>query len=114
MSLRHKTFSVLSPYFIILYQVQLICRTPINLDYFEEAIDMLLNMKEIQQNKGVGLMAISKAGEVALAMTGFLPQHKISATCILNSGMNVFMQDVYYKDQKVLEGRNYFTFKSVR
>ena len=65
---------------------------------------MLLNMEDVQKTKGVGLMAISKAGEVALLMTGFLPQHKISATCVINSMMNFFMQDVVYKNKTVLQG----------
>ena len=67
-----------------------------------------MNMEEVQKNKGVGLMAISKAGEVALVMTGFLPQHKISATCVINSMMNFFMQDVVYKGKNILHGSRYY------
>ena len=69
---------------------------------------MLLNMEEVQKSKGVGLMAISKAGEVALLLTGFLPQHKIAATCVINSMMNFFMQNVVYKGKTVLQGSEYY------
>lgn len=79
---------------------------PIDLDYFEAAIDMLLGMEKIQRNTGVGLMAISRAGEIALSMASYLPSHKIGAVLVINSMMNVIITDAIYKGEKVLSVQN--------
>ena len=77
---------------------------PLNLDYFEEAIDILLSMEEIQKEMGVGLMGISKAGDIALSLTAFLPHGKIAATVAINCMANSLVTDVVYKQKPVLKG----------
>ena len=37
-----------------------IFRQPIDLDYFEEAVDFILSLKEVDSSKGVGVCGISK------------------------------------------------------
>ena len=33
---------------------------PVDLDYFEEAVDFILSLKEVDSSKGVGVCGISK------------------------------------------------------
>ena len=61
-------------------------------------------MEEIQKGKGIGLMGISKAGDIALALTGYLPSNKIAATVAINCMLNSLVTDVVYKGEKVLSG----------
>lgn len=46
--------------------------TSVELDYFEEAVDYLLEHKDIQSDCGIGVVGISKAAEVALLMGTYL------------------------------------------
>ena len=65
-------------------------------------------MKEIRAERGIGLMGISKGGDIALSMAAFFPENKIGATFIMNSYMNSVITDATYKGVKVLNGRNTF------
>ena len=53
-------------------------------------------------------MGISKAGDIALSMTGYLPSNKVAATVAINCMMNSLVTDVVYKGEKVLSGISYF------
>ena len=80
-------------------------RQPLNLDYFEEAVDFMLSLPQVDKNHGVAVSGLSKAGEVVLSMAAFLPNEKLSGVIIMNSVMNYFVQDVMYKGEKVLSGK---------
>ena len=75
-----------------------------NLDYFEEAVDMLLRMDEIEKKAGIGVMGISKAGDIALSMAAYLPSNKIKATFVMNTWVVSVVTDVLYKGEPVLSG----------
>merc|ERR1712018_917270 len=77
---------------------------PLNLDYFEEAVDYMLNLPQVDKNHGDALSGLSKAGEIVLTMAPFIPNEKLSGVIIMNSVMNYFIQDVNYKGEKVLSG----------
>ena len=77
----------------------------IDLDYFEEAVDFLLGLKEVRQGQGVGILGISKAGDIALEIAAFLPSNKIAAVVAMNCIFNSLVTDLKYKGETVLEGR---------
>ena len=77
---------------------------PLDLGYFEEAVDYMLNLPQVDKEHGVALSGLSKAGEIVLSMSAFLPNDKLSGVIIMNSVMNYFVQDVMYKGEKVLSG----------
>ena len=81
-------------------------RHPLDLDYFEEAVDFMLNLPQVDTKHGVALSGLSKAGEIVLSMAAFLPNEKLSGVIIMNSVMNYFVQDVIYKGEKVLSGKS--------
>ena len=74
----------------------------LELDYFEEAVDLLMGIKEVQKERGVGIMGISKAGDIALTMAAYLPSNKIAATVVINCMANSLVSDVVYKGKKIL------------
>ena len=76
-----------------------------DLDYFEEAVDYMLALEQVDKEHGVALMGLSKAGEIVLSMAAFLPSEKLSGVIVMNSVMNYWMQDVIYKGNKVLTGK---------
>jgi cephalosporin-C deacetylase-like acetyl esterase len=41
-------------------------------DYFEEAVDFLSSLPEVDASDGVGVCGISKGGEIAFLMSAFL------------------------------------------
>ena len=77
---------------------------PIDLDYFEEAVDLVRNLDEVQKQKGIGLIGISKAGDIVLDMAAYLPSEKIAGAVAMNTMMNSLVTDVVYKGEKVLSG----------
>ena len=76
------------------------------MDYFEGAVDYMLNLPQVDKNHGVALSGLSKAGEIVLTMAAFLPKEKLSGVIIMNSVMNYFVQNVMYKGKQVLSGRH--------
>ena len=80
-------------------------RQPLDLDYFEEAVDFMLSLPQVDKSHGVAVSGLSKAGEIVLSMAAFLPNEKLSGVIIMNSVMNYFVQDVMYKGDKVLSGK---------
>lgn len=66
-----------------------------HLEYFEEGIDFLRQQPEVKDQK-IGLLSISKSGDLALAMATFLPG--ISATVWINGCNANTLVPIYYKD----------------
>ena len=66
----------------------------------------MLNLPQVDKSHGVAVSGLSKAGEVVLSMAAFLPNEKLSGVIIMNSVMNYFIQDVMYKGEKVLSGKD--------
>ncbi|KAG9283006.1 acyl-coenzyme A thioesterase 3-like isoform X3 [Astyanax mexicanus] len=79
----------------------------IELEYFEEALTFLQNLPEVSKVKphvchlkvkktGVGIVSISKSGELALAMASFLPN--VKATAWINGNIANVLFPLHYKD----------------
>ena len=83
--------------FILLY-----FSASLDLDYFEEAVDLLLERDEVQKDKGLGLIGISKSGDIVLEMAAYLPSNKIKAVVAMNCMPNALVTDVDYKGKRVL------------
>ncbi|XP_067273620.1 acyl-coenzyme A thioesterase 1-like isoform X2 [Pseudorasbora parva] len=66
-----------------------------HLEYFEEGIDFLRQQPEVKDQK-IGLVSISKSGDLALSMATFLPG--ISATVWINGCNANTLIPIYYKD----------------
>ncbi|XP_056621068.1 acyl-coenzyme A thioesterase 6 [Triplophysa dalaica] len=66
-----------------------------HLEYFEEGIAFLRQQPEVKGQK-IGLISISKSGDLALSMAAFLPG--ISATVWINGCNANTLVPVYYKD----------------
>ncbi|XP_056301409.1 acyl-coenzyme A thioesterase 1 [Danio aesculapii] len=66
-----------------------------HLEYFEEGIDFLRQQPEVKGQK-IGLVSISKSGDLALSMATFLPD--IAATIWVNGCNANTLVPVYYKD----------------
>ena len=83
------------------------CRGPLDLDYFEEAVDLLLDMDEVQKDKGLGLIGISKSGDIVLNMAAFLPSGKIAAVVAMNCMVNSLACALNYKGKRALSGESF-------
>ena len=81
------------------------CRGPLDLDYFEEAADWLLDRDEVQKDRGLGLIGISKSGDIVLDMAAFLPSNKVKAVVAMNCMVNSLVTDLDYKGKRVLSGK---------
>ena len=79
---------------------------PLDLDYFEEAVDLLLDRDEVQKERGLGLIGISKSGDIVLEMAAFIPSNKIKAVVAMNCMPNALVTDVDYKGKRVLSGKH--------
>ncbi|CAB1342588.1 unnamed protein product [Coregonus sp. 'balchen'] len=66
-----------------------------DLEYFEEAITFLRRQPQVQ-GPGIGILSISKSGDLALSMASFLSG--ISATACINSSNANIMTPLHYKD----------------
>ena len=84
---------------------QIIFRRPLDLDYFEEAADWLLDRDDVQKEKGLGCIGISKSGDIVLDMAAFLPSNKVKAVVAMNCLVNSFLTDLDYKGKRVLSGK---------
>uniref|UniRef100_A0A8D2B801 Acyl-coenzyme A thioesterase 1 n=1 Tax=Sciurus vulgaris TaxID=55149 RepID=A0A8D2B801_SCIVU len=67
-----------------------------HLEYFEEAVNYLLHRPEVK-GPGIGLLGISKGGELSLAMSSFLKG--ITAAVIINGSVAVVGASICYKDE---------------
>ncbi|KAM6202013.1 acyl-coenzyme A thioesterase 1 [Rhynchocyon petersi] len=68
----------------------------LNLEYFEEAVNYLLNHPEVK-GQGVGLLGISKGGDLCLSMASFLKG--ITAAAIINGSVANVGGVLRYKDE---------------
>ncbi|XP_062037664.1 acyl-coenzyme A thioesterase 1-like isoform X2 [Lepus europaeus] len=67
----------------------------LHLEYFEEAVNYLLNHPQVK-GPGIGLLGHSKGGELALAMASFLKG--ITAAVIINGSIANVGGTLHYKD----------------
>ncbi|XP_067409550.1 bile acid-CoA:amino acid N-acyltransferase [Emydura macquarii macquarii] len=70
----------------------------VDLEYFEEAAKMLLSHPKVG-GAGVGVVAICKGAEIALAMATFLPQ--IAATVCINGPNAILGCELRYRDLRI-------------
>ncbi|XP_076777825.1 acyl-coenzyme A thioesterase 1 isoform X2 [Arvicanthis niloticus] len=68
------------------------------MEYFEEAVNYLRSHPEVK-GPGIGLLGISKGGELGLAMASFLKG--ITAAVIINGSVAAVGNTIYYKDETV-------------
>ncbi|XP_006731030.1 acyl-coenzyme A thioesterase 1, partial [Leptonychotes weddellii] len=68
----------------------------LHLDYFEEAVNYLLDHPQVK-GPGVGLLGSSKGGELCLSMASFLKG--ITAAVIINGSVAVVGGALHYKDE---------------
>nr|XP_045011454.1 acyl-coenzyme A thioesterase 1-like isoform X2 [Jaculus jaculus] len=68
----------------------------LHLEYFEEAVSYLLNHPEVK-GPGIGLLGISKGGELCLSMASFLKG--ITAAVIINGSVANIGGTLHYKDE---------------
>ena len=92
----------------------LCCSEPMNIVYFEEAIDYLIQQKTIKSDKGIGVCGISKGAEVSLAMAAALPSNKLGAVAVLNALVSYSMVDVFYKKTKLCNCKFVFLNPKIR
>ncbi|XP_076407157.1 acyl-coenzyme A thioesterase 1 isoform X2 [Peromyscus maniculatus bairdii] len=69
-----------------------------HMEYFEEAVNYLLSHPEIK-GPGVGVLGISKGGELGLAMASFLKG--IKAAVIINGSVAAVGNTINYKDEAI-------------
>ncbi|XP_068196666.1 acyl-coenzyme A thioesterase 1-like [Antennarius striatus] len=70
-----------------------------HLDYFEEAIVFLKKQHKVG-SKGVGLISLSKSGDLALSIASFLPG--VEATVWINGCSANTLIPLYYKNRQIL------------
>ncbi|XP_022617539.1 acyl-coenzyme A thioesterase 1-like [Seriola dumerili] len=71
----------------------------LHLDYFEEAIQFLKKQDKVG-SKGVGVLTISKTGDVALSVASYLPD--VEATVWINGCCANTALPLYYKKSQIL------------
>uniref|UniRef100_A0A8C0VVV1 Acyl-coenzyme A thioesterase 6 n=1 Tax=Castor canadensis TaxID=51338 RepID=A0A8C0VVV1_CASCN len=67
----------------------------VNLEYFEEAVDFLLQHPKVK-GPSIGLLGFSKGGDLCLSMASFLKN--ITATVLINSCVTNTIVPLHYKD----------------
>ena len=76
------------------------------LSYFEDAVDYLIDLHPlVKSDKGIGVCAISKGGEIALCMASAFPSHKIGAVAVMCSLVSVGMVPMYYHGKLYCDGK---------
>ncbi|XP_031698670.1 acyl-coenzyme A thioesterase 5-like, partial [Anarrhichthys ocellatus] len=71
----------------------------VHLDYFEEAIQFLKKQDKVG-SKGVGVISISKTGDLALSIASYLPG--VEATVWINGCSANTLLPLYYKKRQIL------------
>ncbi|KAA8587809.1 hypothetical protein FQN60_016671, partial [Etheostoma spectabile] len=71
----------------------------VHLDYFEEAIEFLKKQAKVG-SKGVGVLSLSKSGDVALSIASYLPG--VEATVWINGCCANTFLPLYYKKRQIL------------
>lgn len=70
----------------------------VDLDYFEEAADLLLRHPKVL-GPGIGVVGVSKGAEIALLMATFLKQ--VKATVCINGPTSINGYPVHYRDRRM-------------
>ena len=88
------------------------------MEYFEEALDFLIDHPKVISEKGIGVYGISKGSEICLAMAATIPSSKIGAIVAVNGTVYSSMIPLYYKDKLICEGKKFsinqsFIFKGI-
>ncbi|KAJ3595264.1 hypothetical protein NHX12_004568 [Muraenolepis orangiensis] len=78
--------------------------TKLHLDYFEEAIQFLRKQPKVMDS-GVGLISLSKSGDLALSMATYLPH--VKATVWINGCCSNVVMPLYYRGSQLLSGLMY-------
>ena len=78
---------------------------PMEMAYFEEAIDLLQKKTEIKSDKGLGICGISKGGDIALTLASILPPEKLGAIAVMNTLISSAVVGTKYKGKTVSKGR---------
>ncbi|KAH0517301.1 Acyl-coenzyme A thioesterase 1 [Microtus ochrogaster] len=68
------------------------------IEYFEEAVNYLRSHPEVK-GPGIGILGISKGGELGLAMASFLKG--IKAAVFINGSVAAVGNTIYYKDETI-------------
>ncbi|XP_060939755.1 acyl-coenzyme A thioesterase 1-like [Limanda limanda] len=71
----------------------------VHLDYFEEAIEVLRKQEKVG-SRGVGVVSLSKSGDLALSIASFLPH--VDATVWINGCSANTALPLYYKKKPIL------------
>ncbi|XP_018422285.1 PREDICTED: acyl-coenzyme A amino acid N-acyltransferase 1-like [Nanorana parkeri] len=82
----------------------------LELEYFEEATDLLLKHPKVAGPQ-LGVLGVSKGAEIALLLASYLP--KIGATVSINGTSNVYGSTIYHKGKVIIDGTPYKQEKMV-
>ena len=78
------------------------------MEYFEGALDYMLDHPKICSKNGIGITGVSKGGENAMAMGAFLRESKIAALEILVAPLQYIGAKLTYKNETVLDGKIFY------
>ena len=81
--------------------------------YFEEAIDFLLDHPQIETKKGIGVCGISKGASIALAMAATISGSKLGAVAAINGPIYSTMVSMNYKGKLLCEAKGKYIYYSV-
>ncbi|XP_053469710.1 acyl-coenzyme A thioesterase 5 isoform X2 [Ictalurus furcatus] len=70
----------------------------LDLEYFEEGVTFLQTQPKVKRS-GIGIVSISKSGDLALSMSSFLPN--VSATVCINTCTANVLFPLHYKDMVI-------------
>ncbi|XP_030257568.1 acyl-coenzyme A thioesterase 1-like [Sparus aurata] len=82
----------------------------VHLDYFEEAIEFLKKQDKVG-SKGVGVISLSKSGDLALSVASYLPG--VEATVWINGCCSNTAFPLYYKGSQIHSALMYDSSKSI-
>ncbi|XP_040297135.1 acyl-coenzyme A amino acid N-acyltransferase 1-like [Bufo bufo] len=82
----------------------------LHLEYFEEAVDLLLKHPKVSKTK-VGVLGVSKGAEVALVLASYLP--RVGATVSINGTCYVYGGSIYHEGKVIIKGTPYVQEKMV-
>ena len=102
-----KCHAGISKYYEISFNIRYLSfdSEPIELDYFEKALDFLISQSKVDSKNGIGISGASKGGELALSMASILPQSKIGAVLVQNAIMVNSVTPLIYKKETILSGK---------
>ncbi|XP_073489170.1 acyl-coenzyme A amino acid N-acyltransferase 1-like isoform X2 [Aquarana catesbeiana] len=82
----------------------------LDLEYFEEATDLLLKHPKVAGPK-LGVLGVSKGAEIGLLLASYLPQ--IGATVSINGSCNIYGSTIYHRGKVLIKGAPYIAEKTV-